>query len=149
MPDPIFFDSFKVELPKLRHLLRAKAVLCPGLRVSLSIEGKKEKAETENWLYEDGLQGYLLGSLDSEELIPQAPLTHHAEGIQEAVDWALVWVPERRDLISESYVNLIPTPLGGTHVNGLRAGLTEALREFCEFRDLLPRGLRLIADDLW
>jgi topoisomerase-4 subunit B len=149
MPDPVFFDSSKVGITKLRHLLRAKAVLCPGLKVSLSIEEKKGKTETESWLYENGLHGYLLGSLDCEGLIPQVPLTHHAEGNQEAVDWALVWVPEHGDLVTESYVNLIPTPLGGTHVNGFRSGLTEALKEFCEFRDLLPRGLKLIADDLW
>lgn len=149
MPDPAFFDSSKVGVIKLRHLLRAKAVLCPGLKMSLSIEGKKGKTETENWLYENGLHGYLLDSLDCEGLIPQVPLMHHAEGNQEAVDWALVWAPGHRDLVSESYVNLIPTPLGGTHVNGLRTGLTEALKEFCEFRDLLPRGLKLIAEDLW
>ena len=130
-------------------MLRAKAVLCQGLRISLTVEREDGGADTETWRYEQGLSEYLASCQSGEELTPAAPFVHEAEGEGEAVAWAIQWSAERGDLTRESYVNLIPTPLGGTHVNGLRSGLTEALREFCEFRDLLPRGLKLLADDLW
>ena len=132
---------------RLKHLLRAKAVLCPGLRVSLTVEGKKTDSET--WQYEDGLKSYLNQGLADADAVPADPFMHSAEGNQEGVDWAVKWVLDGGELITESYVNLIPTPQGGTHVNGLRAGLLDALKEFCEFRDLLPRGVKLTADDLW
>ena len=149
LPDAAFFDSPRVGLARLRHVLRAKAVLCQGLRVSLTVEQGERGADTETWLYEQGLSEYLASCQSGAELIPTAPFVHEAEGEGEAVSWAIQWSAERGDLTRESYVNLIPTPLGGTHVNGLRSGLTEALREFCEFRDLLPRGVKLLADDLW
>ena len=149
LPDAAFFDSPRVGLARLRHVLRAKAVLCQGLRVSLTVEQGERGADTETWLYEQGLSEYLASCQSGAELIPTAPFVHEAEGEGEAVAWAIQWSAERGDLTRESYVNLIPTPLGGTHVNGLRSGLTEALREFCEFRDLLPRGVKLLADDLW
>ena len=149
LPDPDYFDSPRVSLPKLRHVLRAKAVLCPGLRVSLSLERETEAPESWTWHYEEGLAQYLRDACDAPDPIPAEPFVHDAEGNREAVAWALQWCPEGGDLVAESYVNLIPTPLGGTHVNGLRSGLIEALREFCEFRDLVPRGLKLVADDLW
>jgi topoisomerase-4 subunit B len=95
------------------------------------------------------LKSYLNQSLADAEAIPAEPFMHSAEGNQEGVDWALKWVVDGGELVTESYVNLIPTPQGGTHVNGLRAGLLDALKEFCEFRDLLPRGIKLTADDLW
>ena len=147
LPDPGYFDSVTISVPKLKHLLRAKAVLCPGLRVSLSIEGKP--AEGETWQYENGLQGYLDESLGGADAIPAEPFMHSAGGNSEGVDWALKWVLDGGELVTESYVNLIPTPQGGTHVNGLRSGLIDALKEFCEFRDLLPRGVKLTGDDLW
>ncbi|MGD8417296.1 MAG: DNA topoisomerase IV subunit B [Pseudomonadales bacterium] len=147
LPEVSYFDSPNVSVSRLKHLLRAKAVLCPGLKMSFAMEGKP--SENETWYYEDGLRSYLEEALDGFESIPDAPFMHTAEGNQEAVEWAVKWVPEGGELITESYVNLIPTPQGGTHVNGLRSGLTDALKEFCEFRDLLPRGIRLTGDDLW
>ena len=147
LPDASYFDSPNIAPAKLKHLLRAKAVLCPGLRVSLTIEGKKK--ESESWLFEDGLVGYLDEALNGAETIPAQPFTHSAKGNQEGVDWALQWVVDGGELVTEAYVNLIPTPQGGTHVSGLRSGLVEALKEFCEFRDLLPRGVKLTGDDLW
>ena len=148
-PNPAYFDSPRFGLAKLRHVLRAKAVLCPGLRVSLTVEDKPEQASTETWMYESGLAEYLSGALPAEEPILATPFVHSAEGTEESVDWALQWIPGQGAPVAESYVNLVPTPLGGTHVNGLRGGLTDALREFCEFRDLLPRNLKLAPDDLW
>jgi len=146
-PEASYFDSANVSVPRLKHLLRAKAVLCPGLKVSFAVEGKE--AENETWYYEDGLTSYMEAALEGMESIPEAPFVHSAEGNQEAVEWAVKWIPEGGELIAESYVNLIPTTQGGTHVNGLRSGLTDALKEFCEFRDLLPRGIKLTGDDLW
>ncbi|MBV1907544.1 MAG: DNA topoisomerase IV subunit B [Pseudomonadales bacterium] len=145
MPDASYFDSAKISVPKLRHLLKAKAVLCSGLRVRLIVEG----GESDEWVYDSGLSGYLAQSLEGLECYPGSPFYHEAHGNQEAVEWALQWVVEGRDFISESYVNLIPTVQGGTHTNGLRSGLSDALKEFCEFRDLLPRGMKLTAEDLW
>jgi len=145
-PDEKYFDSPKFSIPRLKHLLRAKAVLCPGLRVTLAVEAT---GETETWEYSGGLADYFREALGGREAIPAEPFTGSVEGGTEAADWALAWVPDGAELVAESYVNLIPTPLGGTHVNGLRAGLTEALREFCEFRSLLPRGVRLAPEDVW
>ena len=148
LPEASYFDSANISQARLRHLLRAKAVLCPGLRVSLNVVAGK-KTETESWYYEDGLKGYLEAALDGAETLPSQVILHSAQGNQEAVDFALQWVTDGGELITESYVNLIPTAQGGTHVNGLRSGLSEALKEFCEFRDLLPRGVKLTGDDLW
>ncbi|MFK7732433.1 MAG: DNA topoisomerase IV subunit B [Pseudomonadales bacterium] len=146
LPDPQFFDSVKFSIPKLIHVLRAKAVLCPGLNVSFKEEKSGEKQE---WHYEDGLTDYLLESTQGFETIPVAPFTGSFTGNTEAVDWAVQWLPEGGELTTESYVNLIPTAQGGTHVNGLRTGLIDALREYCDLRSLLPRGIKLTADDLW
>jgi topoisomerase-4 subunit B len=145
-PDPKYFDSPNFSVPRLKHLLRAKAVLCPGLKVSLEIEKPQEQ---ESWCFEAGLKQYLLENLADLERLPAEPLCGQLEGKREAIDWALIWQPEGELLIAESYVNLIPTSQGGTHVNGLRAGLTEALREFCEFRNRLPRGIKLAPEDVW
>ncbi|MCH8220831.1 MAG: DNA topoisomerase IV subunit B [Proteobacteria bacterium] len=145
-PDPQYFDSNKFSVAKLKHLLRAKAVLCPGLKVSLKNEKTKEK---DSWEYSGGLNEYLVEEIGNGEWLPEEPFAGSLAGNQEAVDWSLVWLSEGGQDIAESYVNLVPTTLGGTHVNGLRAGLTEALREFCENRNLLPRGLRLAPEDVW
>jgi len=145
-PDPSYFDSDKFSIPQLRHMLKAKAVLCPGLRVSFTQEKSGEK---EEWLYQGGLDEYLLESLQGAEHLPAEPFSGSLTGTREAVDWSLVWKTGGEGLVTESYVNLIPTPQGGTHVNGLRSGLTEALRDFCEFRNLLPRGVRLAPEDVW
>ena len=147
LPEASYFDTATISVPKLRHLLRAKAVLCPGLRVSLSIESHPD--QNESWYYEDGLKGYLANALAGAETLPAEIILHTAQGNAEAVDYALKWVTDGGELITESYVNLIPTPQGGTHVNGLRSGLNDALKEFCEFRDLLPRGIKLTGEDLW
>ena len=145
-PDPQFFDSAKFSVPRLKHLLRAKAVLCPGLTVVLTDEAA---GETEQWFYQDGLKDYLLDALDGEQMLPAEPFMGAFEGNEEAVDWAIAWVPDGDTAVAESYVNLIPTAQGGTHVNGLRTGLAEAIREFCEFRNLLPRGVKIAAEDVW
>ena len=149
-PNPQYFDSPRFSVPRLKHLLRAKAVLSPGLRVIFADETAKNKEEKQfEWFYEKGLEDYLGAELEGLELLPHEPFTGSMEGEEEAVDWAVQWQTESGELITESYVNLIPTPQGGTHVNGLRAGLLEALREFCEFRNLVPRGLKITADDIW
>ena len=145
-PDPKFFDSAKISVRQLRHLLRAKAVLCPGLLIRFFREGE---AEHEEWCYEDGLRDYLVDALQGVACLPEEPFVGHSSGNDEAADWAVLWLPEGGDAVTESYVNLIPTAQGGTHVNGLRTGLTEAVREFCEFRNLLPRGVKLAPDDVW
>ena len=146
-PKEKYFDSLTLSFSRLRHLLRAKAVLCPGLKVTLKVEN--EKKHNDVWQYEDGLRTYLNESLSGAETIPDQPFMHTTESDDEAVEWAVKWVLDKGELVTESYVNLIPTPQGGTHVNGLRTGLIEALREFCEFRSLLVRGLKLTADDLF
>ncbi|WP_277810064.1 DNA topoisomerase IV subunit B [Chromohalobacter canadensis] len=144
-PDESYFDSPKLSLPRLQHLLRAKAVLCPGLEVTLvDTDGSQDV-----WQYADGLRDYLAQATDDVEALPSSPFLGHFEDDDQGVDWAIQWLPEGGELLQESYVNLIPTPLGGTHVNGLRSGLLEALREFCEYRSLLPRGVKLTGDDLW
>ncbi len=145
-PDGKFFDSAKFSVPRLKHVLRAKAVLCPGLQVTFIDENTGEK---DVWLYEDGLKAYLLDELNGAECLPEEVFTGCLSGNEEAVDWALVWVPDGSTNVSESYVNLIPTAQGGTHVNGLRTGLTDAVREFCDFRNLVPRGVKITPDDVW
>ena len=145
-PDPAYFDTVKFSIPRLKHALRAKAVLCPGLKVTFEDKNTKEKVE---WHYDDGLAAYLSESLEDLDMLPAPPFVGSMEGNTEAVDWAVTWIVEGPDGPSESYVNLIPTTQGGTHVNGLRTGLLEAVREFCEFRSLLPRGVKLAPDDVW
>jgi topoisomerase-4 subunit B len=145
-PDSSYFDSPEISIPKLKHVLKAKAVLCPGLEMRLEVEKTGEK---ESWLYTGGLEQYLRESLASGEWLPDEPFTGSVEGEQEGVDWAVAWRVDGGTRVEESYVNLIPTPQGGTHVNGFRLGLTEAIREFCEFRNLLPRGLKLAPEDVW
>ena len=145
-PDPVYFDSIAVARAKLKHLLRAKAVLCPKLTVRLNDDANEEKTE---WYYEDGISTYLSSMLAGVELLPVEPFTGSMQGNNEQVDWAVHWLPEPGELITESYVNLVPTTQGGTHVSGLRQGLLEALREFCDSRNLLPRGVKLTAEDVW
>jgi topoisomerase IV subunit B len=145
-PDASYFDSVKFSLSRLRHVLRAKAVLCGGLTMSFHDENS---GESDEWFYEDGLKDYLAGALHGWEVLPADPFIGSFTSENEAADWAVQWLPEGGELVQESYVNLIPTPQGGTHVNGLRTGLLEAIREFCEFRNLLPRGIKLAPDDIW
>jgi len=145
-PEAKYFDSIKFSVSRLRHVLRAKAVLCPGLHVVFFDE---KSGETDEWYYEDGLTDYLMETLRGFELLPAEPFVGSLSSAHEAVDWALLWLPEGGEAVTESYVNLIPTAQGGTHVNGLRTGLTEAVREFCEFRNLLPRGVKVSPEDVW
>jgi topoisomerase-4 subunit B len=145
-PDPRYFDSTRFSVSRLRHVLRAKAVLCPGLRVRFRDEAKNESDE---WYYEDGLRDYLATATSEYPCLPEEPFTGSFAGSSEAVEWAVQWLPEGGELVTESYVNLIPTSQGGTHVNGLRTGLLDALRDFCELRSLLPRGVKLTPDDIW
>ena len=145
-PDASFFDSGRFSVSSLKHVLRAKAVLCSGLRVRFFNNKNNEK---EEWLYEDGLHDYLITGCAGHPCIPDEPFLGSNATEEEAVDWGLFWTTESPTIIAESYVNLIPTSMGGTHVNGLRSGLLEAMREYCEFRNLLPRGVKLTADDVW
>ena len=150
MPDEKYFDSSKISIIRLKHVLRAKAVLCSGLRVSfVDNTVSEEKSQSEEWCFEDGLIDYLTQATEDYETLPKEPFFGSVQGNDEAVDWAIQWLPEGGEITGESYVNLIPTPLGGTHVTGLRTGLLDSLREFCEFRNLLPRGLKLTSDDVW
>ena len=144
--DGKYFDSVKYSLPRLKHVLRAKAVLCAGLEVKFTDEAS---GESETWLYEEGLSDYLQTATKGWEVLPAEPFTGSLSAAAAAVDWAVQWLPEGGDITQESYVNLIPTAQGGTHVNGFRTGLLEATREFCEFRNLLPRGVKLAPDDIW
>ncbi|HUR81066.1 MAG TPA: DNA topoisomerase IV subunit B [Thermoanaerobaculia bacterium] len=146
-PDETFFDSPKFSVPRLKHVMRAKAVLSPKLRMRFISE--LDPADNEEWYFEDGLTDYLLSELAGNALLPERPYTGHFKGNEYEVDWAVVWLPEDGDVVGESYVNLIPTTQGGTHVNGFRTGLTEAIREFCEFRNMLPRGVKLAPEDVW
>ena len=145
-PDASYFDSGNFSITKLSYLLKAKAVLCPGLRTKFV---NKQTNETQEWFYESGLEDYLKSSIDGVPMLPEVPFVGNFKGNLEAADWAITWLPEGGDYLNESYVNLIPTPLGGTHVNGFRQGLLESMREFCEFRNLVPRGIKLTPEDIW
>ncbi|MHB8565273.1 MAG: DNA topoisomerase IV subunit B [Acidiferrobacteraceae bacterium] len=146
-PEARFFDSPKFSVPRLKHLLRAKAVLCSGVHIQFSDES--DASQDEEWCYADGLKDYLLQELGDVPRVPEEGFLGSAKGADEEVEWIAMWVPDDDDLVLESYVNLIPTVQDGTHVNGFRAGLTEALREFCEFHSLLPRGMKLAPEDVW
>lgn len=146
MPEAKYFDSARFSVSRLKHVLKAKAVLCPGLHMVFHDEST---GETEEWCYAGGLTDYLLDCLQQREIIPAEPFAGSMRGDKEEVDWAVCWLGDGAELINESYVNLIPTAQGGTHVNGLRTGLLEALREFCEIRNLLPRGVKLAPEDVW
>ena len=147
-PDASYFDTAKFSVNKLKYTLRAKAVLCPGLRIRFHDLSGTE-AESSEWYYENGLRDYLREAVNEFITLPEQPFTGSLKAEREALDWALLWLPEGGEAIQESYVNLIPTVQGGTHVNGLRTGVTEALRDYCEFRNLLPRGVKLTPDDVW
>jgi topoisomerase-4 subunit B len=145
-PDPKYFDSDKFAVPKLKQVLRAKAVLCPNLRVTLSNELTGEKDE---WFYTGGLHQYLAEELGKGEWLPAETFYGKRDIDGGGLEWAFAWVLESEHPVTESYVNLIPTTEGGTHVNGLRTGASDAVREFCEFRNLVPRGLKLTPEDVW
>lgn len=145
-PDPAYFDSARFSVSRLLHLLKAKAVLCAGLTIKFKDKVNKNDYQ---WCYQDGLNDYLLEAVADNELLPAQPFTGNFSAKSETVDWSVVWLPDGGASISESYVNLIPTVQGGTHVNGFRQGLLDAMREFCDIRNLLPRGLKLSPEDIW
>ncbi|WP_394174997.1 DNA topoisomerase IV subunit B [Thalassotalea litorea] len=145
-PDASYFDSPKFSVNKLCHILKAKAVLCPGLSIKFHDKVKNEK---HHWCYENGLEDYLKDAVSNWTSLPEQPFIGSYSSQHEAVDWAVNWLVEGGETIGESYVNLIPTIQGGTHVNGLRQGLLDSMREFCEFRNLIPRGVKLTPDDIW
>ncbi|USQ14681.1 DNA topoisomerase IV subunit B [Legionella lytica] len=145
-PNAKYFDTTRISVKHLSHILRAKAVLCTGLSMTFV---NKTSNEVSNWCYEHGLVDYLNQSLSDGTYLPEEPFTGEFKSDEATVDWALVWADGASLGFSESYVNLIPTIQGGTHVNGLRSGLFDAMNEFCELRNLLPRGVKLTADDLW
>lgn len=145
-PNETFFDVARFSVSRLSHLLKAKAVLCPGLEI---IFEDNINNSTQRWCYQNGLNDYLAEAVNGLVTLPEQPFTGNFTGDSETVDWALLWLPQGGELLTESYVNLIPTLQGGTHVNGLRQGLLDALREFCEYRNLLPRGVRISAEDIW
>jgi topoisomerase-4 subunit B len=145
-PDEQYFDTIKFNVNELKNNLRAKAVLCSGLKINFHEE---KTGENISWCYEEGLRSYLLDQVENEECIPLQPLVGNFNAESEKAEWAFTWLIDSSKHIGESYVNLIPTPQGGTHVNGFRTGLIEAMREFCELHKLLPRGIKLAAEDLW
>ena len=145
-PDSKYFDSVKFSISRLRHILKAKAVLCGGLSVSFFDEHTNQ---TEEWYFEDGLRDYLMESSSNYTTLPEDPFIGKSSTNSESVEWAIQWVPDGGETIQESYVNLIPTTQGGTHINGMRSGILEAIREFCELRSLLPRGVKLAPEDIW
>ncbi len=145
-PDPKYFDTPKILSQKLKKLLQAKAVLCPGLLVTFH---DATTGEDDSWQYAAGLLDYLTENLATKEILPTEPFEGSMSGNDEEASWIIAWTPENKESFQESYVNLVPTPLGGTHVNGMRTGVLEAMREFCEIQNLLPKGLKLTADDIW
>jgi len=145
-PDPQYFDSVKFSVNQLRHNLRSKAVLCPGLEVNFDNQIDETK---DSWLYDDGIKDYLAASLVEIDCLPPTPFVISFKTKEEQLDCALTWTENTSNMTAESFVNLIPTIGGGTHVNGLRSGLTEALKEFCEFRSLIPKNIKLTPDDVW
>ncbi len=145
-PDPKFFDTDRFAPAELKHMLKAKAVLCPGLRMRFENEATGEKDE---WFYTGALSEYLIEQIGKAERLPKEPLAGKHGSERDAVEWAVAWAPDLPAFIAESYVNLIPTSGGGTHVNGLRSGICNAVREFAEFRNLMPRGVKLAPEDIW
>ncbi len=146
-PDPQFFDTTRISVSRLKKVLRAKAVLCAGLQIEFIDE--KTPEHSESWQFDGSLAEYLLMQQTTGEVIPETPLSGSHPLEEGQVDWTLIWVSNAIDFATESYVNLIPTIQGGTHVAGLRSAAAEAVREFCEFRELLPRNLKLSPDDVW
>ncbi len=145
-PNNKYFDSVKFSISQLRHNLRSKAVLCPGLEINFDNQMDNTK---DKWLYQDGITDYLQASLDGLECLPSIPFVTSFKSKEDQLDCALTWTENNTNITTESYVNLIPTIGGGTHVNGLRSGLTDALKEFCEFRNLIPKNIKLTPDDVW
>ena len=145
-PDPQYFETIKINKESLKHLLKAKAVLCPGLTIKYVDE---KKAERISWNYENGLISYLVESSEGVDLLLEESISCSKIVDDNALDFVLNWSTQPvKNLMSESYVNLIPTTHGGSHLNGFKGGLLDAVKEFCEFRNLIPKGLKITADDV-
>ena len=145
-PNPEYFESDKIKTNELKHLLKAKAVLCPGLTIDFHDESKKEKIK---WFYEDGLKSYLEDQSDGIDLILSESIVSSNSSKDQEVEFVINWTSKPyKNKLDETYVNLIPTAQGGSHLNGFKSGLLDALKEFCEYRSLLPKGLKINADDV-
>lgn len=152
--DGQYFDNPKFSIKSLKHTLKAKAVLCAGLKIDFINENTDDNEinQSQSWQYSDGVVQYLTEQLGQSPILPETPFYFSQEpkqGERGGATFALAWFDDTAATIQESYVNLIPTSQGGTHVNGLRTGITDALREFCEIHNLLPRNVRLTGDDVW
>ena len=145
-PNAKYFESDQINLKDLKHLLKAKAVLCPGLTIEFHNEKKKEKIK---WFYEDGLKSYLDDSSEGIDLILEESILSLKDSSSQEVEFVINWSNKPpKNKLDETYVNLIPTPQGGSHLNGFKSGLLDALKEFCDIRNLLPKGLKLNAEDV-
>ena len=146
-PNPVYFEDINVQVKTLKHLLKAKAVLCPGLTIEFINE--KKSNDKEKWHFEDGLKSYLNESSEGSELILEDSIICAKEGSAQELEFAINWSPKPpKNKLDETYVNLIPTAQGGSHLNGFKSGLLESIKEFCEYRNLLPKGLKINADDI-
>ena len=145
-PNAKYFESNEIDLKNLKHLLKAKAVLCPGLTIDFHHEKKKERIK---WFYEDGLKSYLEDASEGIDLILDESILSSKDSKDQEVEFVINWSNKpSKNKLDETYVNLIPTALGGSHLNGFKSGLLDALKEFCEYRSLLPKGLKLNAEDV-
>ena len=146
-PNPTYFETNEVQIKHLKHLLRAKAVLCPGLTIDFNNE--KKSGDKERWFFEDGLKSYLVESSEGSELILEDSIVCSKQSDAQELEFAINWSPRPpKNKLDETYVNLIPTLQGGSHLNGFKSGLLDSLKEFCEYRNLLPKGLKINADDV-
>ena len=146
-PNPEYFEDINVQIKSLKHLLKAKAVLCPGLTIEFINE--KKPNDKEKWFFEDGLKSYLIESSEGAEFILEESILCSKEGNAQELEFAINWSPKPpKNKLDETYVNLIPTAQGGSHLNGFKSGLLESLKEFCEYRNLLPKGLKINSDDI-
>ena len=146
-PNPEYFEDINVQIKSLKHLLKAKAVLCPGLTIEFINE--KKPNDKEKWFFEDGLKSYLIESSEGSEFILEESILCSKEGNAQELEFAINWSPKPpKNKLDETYVNLIPTAQGGSHLNGFKSGLLESLKEFCEYRNLLPKGLKINSDDI-
>jgi len=146
-PNPVYFEDIEVQIKSLKHLLKAKAVLCPGLTIEFNNE--KKSNDKEKWFYEDGLKSYLVESSEGSDLVLEESMVCSKSGDTQELEFAINWSPKPpKNKLDETYVNLIPTAQGGSHLNGFKSGLLDSIKEFCDYRNLLPKGLKINADDV-
>ncbi|MDA9146668.1 DNA topoisomerase IV subunit B [Gammaproteobacteria bacterium] len=146
-PNPDYFENIEIQVKALKHLLKAKAVLCPGLTIEFSNE--KKSNDKEKWYFEDGLKSYLVESAEGSELVLEESITCSKQGDVQELEFAINWSQRPpKNKLDETYVNLIPTVQGGSHLNGFKSGLLDSIKEFCDYRNLLPKGLKINADDV-